>query len=401
MDKELFINLVNNLKENICIFGAGDYGSTWCYALLKDAGFDIEFYVDNNKAGGECNGLPIFSVDYLKEHPDIFVFISVRGTAEAEIAEQLDSMGIKAYYRFESDYAPIELAHYLDGLGNKELIKKFPSVMEDATYLKVRFKYRMGYELDLENPKTFNEKLNWLKLYDRKPVYTTMVDKYAVKEYVSNKIGTEHVAPLYGVWDRFDDIDFDKLPESFVLKCTHDSGGMVVCRNKKEFDKEKAKNVLETCLSINPFWGDREWPYKDVKPRIIAEKYMDSLGKPDSVEYKVTVIGGKVEFVTICRGIAHASFDARTNDHYDINFKRVPFWAFYKNSDIKWERPDKWDEIVEYSKILAAGLPQARVDFYLHDGIVYFGEITFYTWSGCIKFVPEEYDRILGDKVVI
>ena len=401
MDCKEFIRITKEYDGDICIFGAGDYGSTWCYALLKDAELKIVCYIDNYKAGTICNGLPVYPLDHIKQHGELFVFVSTRGEAEVEMVEQLESIGVKKYYHFDSDYAPVDFAQYLDTLGDEELISRFPSVMDDEEYLKIRFKYRMGYELDLEHPKTFNEKLNWLKIHDRNPIYTTMADKYAVKDYVGRKIGFEHVVPLYGVWERFEDIDFEKLPAQFVLKCTHDSGGMVICKNKDEFDFEHARNVLESCLRVNTFWGDREWPYKNVKPRIIAEKYIDSLGKPDSIEYKITVINGQVEFVTICRGIAHASFDVRTNDHFDMNFKRVNFYAFYKNSNINYTKPDEWNEFIAYAEILAKGLPQLRVDFYVDNGIVYFGEITFFTWSGCIKFVPSDYDNILGDKLIL
>ena len=398
MNCKKFIEIVDKCKNEVCIFGAGDYGSTWCYELLKDAGLSVAFYVDNNKSGEFCNNLPIYPVDCLKEKK-VFVFISTRGSAEEEMVKQLENMGINDYYHFESDYAPADFAYYLDNLGDEKLINRFSSVMDDENYLKIRFKYRMDLELNLEHPKTFNDKLNWLKIHDRNPLYTTMVDKYEVKEYVRKKIGCEHVVPVYGVWNSFDEIKFEKLPDEFVLKCTHDSGGMVICKNKSELDIESARIKLERCLNTNTFWADREWPYKNVKPRIIAEKYIDSLGKPESIEYKVTCINGKVEFVTFCRGIAHSSFDVRTNDHFDKNFDRMPFYVFYKNSNIEFEKPKQWNELIKYSEMLSDGIYYVRVDFYIDKEILYFGEMTFFTWSGCNKFVPEEYDNILGERI--
>ena len=159
--------------------------------------------------------------------------------------------------------------------------------MNDEKYLCIVYKIRTGKTLNLENPKTFNEKLQWLKLYDRKIEYTTMVDKYAVKQYVADKIGENHIIPTLGVWDKFEDIDFDKLPNNFVLKCTHDSGGLVICRDKSKLDMNAAKKKLNKSLKRNYFYAGREWPYKDVKPRIIAEKYLEEKGKTVPEDYKV------------------------------------------------------------------------------------------------------------------
>lgn len=397
MNCKLFIEHVKKWKGKVCICGAGDYGSTWVYELLKDAGFNIVCYLDNYKAGGKCCELPIYPIEYIKNRDDFFCFISTHGEIEKEMVNILDEIGFTNYFHFESVYAPIEFAKYLEDLGNNELIAQFPSVMDDEKYLETRFNYRMGYKPNLKKPITYNEKLQWLKLHDRNPLYTSLVDKYEVKKYVKSKIGENHVIQLYGVWDNFDQIDFDVLPNQFVLKCTHDSGGMVVCKNKDEFDKDSARKTLEECLGINPFWADREWPYKNVKPRIIAEKYIPSLGKSDSVEYKITCFNGKVEIVTICKGIAHSSLDVRTNDHFDRDFNKKDFYAFYKNSNIQWEKPKQWEDLIKYAEILAEGIPQVRVDFYIEDENIYFGELTFYTWSGCLKFVPEEVDRIAGD----
>ena len=171
--------------------------------------------------------------------------------------------------------------------------------MNDEKYLCIVYKIRTGKTLNLENPKTFNEKLQWLKLYDRKIEYTTMVDKYAVKQYVADKIGENHIIPTLGVWDKFEDIDFDKLPNNFVLKCTHDSGGLVICRDKSKLDMNAAKKKLNKSLKRNYFYAGREWPYKDVKPRIIAEKYLEEKGKTVPEDYKVYCINGKPIYIVV------------------------------------------------------------------------------------------------------
>ena len=149
-----------------------------------------------------------------------------------------------------------------------------------------------------------------------------MADKYEVKQFVADKIGEEYVIPLYGVWDNFDEINFNKLPDQFILKCTHDSGGFVICEDKKTFDKEKAREKIEKTFGKSYFWQNREWVYKNIKPRIIAEKYMPSLGKQDSVEYKLTVINGIVKVITVCGGIPHAAFELRSNDNFDKEWNR-------------------------------------------------------------------------------
>ena len=167
--------------------------------------------------------------------------------------------------------------------------------MSDEEYIKKMFKAKLGYELNLENPKTFNEKLQWLKINDRNDMYTTLVDKYAVKKYVSDILGEEYIIPTLGVWDRFEDIEFDNLPEQFVLKCTHDSGGLVICKNKKELNHAKAKKIIDSSLKTNFYWHGREWPYRDVKPRLIAESYMEDEKTSELRDYKFFCFSGTVK----------------------------------------------------------------------------------------------------------
>lgn len=266
----------------------------------------------------------------------------------------------------------------------------------DEEYIKYAFEKTMGYKIDLDNPKTLSEKLNWLKLHDRRPEYTKMVDKYAVKDYVREMVGEEYLIPTLGVWDDFDEIVFSSLPDKFVLKATHDSGSIVVCDNKESFDKQSARSKLRRSLKKNFYLNNREYPYKDVRPRIIAEPYIDSLGKADSVEYKLSIFNGKVRMLTVCKGIAHSTFDVRTNDHYDRDGNILPFYAYYKNSEVPLPLPDQAEEMIYVAETISKDIPYVRVDFYVIDEKVKFGEMTFFTWGGFIKFVPEEYDTILG-----
>ena len=288
---------------------------------------------------------------------------------------------------------------FLSKVKNK-LIYVFASGLNDGSYIKLMFKSRVGYKPDLNNPKTFCEKLNWLKLHDRKPFYIDLVDKVKVKEIAKSR-GC-NVLPLLGVYDKFDDIDFDKLPNQFVLKTNHTSGGFVICKDKSTFDFKNARKVLTKSLKRNYYKNGREWPYKNVERKILAEEYIDSLGKSESIEYKVTCFNGKVEFVTICRGIAHSAFNLRKNDFYDKDFNFLPFVTeYYANSNIENKKPSFWDEMLKQSEEMAKDTHYLRVDFYDIDGKLYFGEATFFTWSGFIKFNPREYDKILGDRLII
>lgn len=266
--------------------------------------------------------------------------------------------------------------------------------MPDEEYVKRIFKARMGKELDLQNPKTFNEKLQWLKLYNRDPLYTKMVDKYEAKKYIGGIIGEEHIIPTIGVWDRFDDIDFDKLPDQFVLKCTHDSGGLVICKDKAKLDKAKAKRTIERALRKNYYYLWREWPYKDVKPRIIAEEYMSNLSGSETVEYKIFCFGGKARIVLVCKGTAHGS--GRTNDYCDLELNRYPFESLNPNSKGELTVPEQLPEMIEIAETLSGGIPQVRVDMYLFDEKVYIGEMTFFHNAGAVEFEPSDWDETLG-----
>lgn len=273
-------------------------------------------------------------------------------------------------------------------------------LLSDKAYINITFKKKFGHKPDLKHPKTLCEKIEWLKLNDRKPLYTDLVDKVKVKEIAKSR--GLNVIPLIGVYDKFDDIDFDKLPNQFIIKTNHTSGGFVVCKDKTTFDIKEAKKIINQSLKKNYYLFGREWPYKNVDRKILIEEFVDSLGKPESIEYKVTCFNGKVVFVTVCRGIAHSDYCLRKNDFYDLDFNLLPFVTeYYENSGVENSKPVFWDEMIRQSEIMAKDTHYARVDFYDINGKLTFGEITFFTWSGLMKFNPIEYDRILGDKLVL
>lgn len=269
--------------------------------------------------------------------------------------------------------------------------------MSDERYLKLMFRDRMGYWFDLKNPKTFNEKLQWLKLYNRKPEYTAMVDKYEAKKYVAEKLGEEYIIPTLGVWDKFEDIDFDALPEQFVLKCTHDSGGLIICRDKSKLDKEKARERIEKSLSSNYFWHGREWPYKNVKPRIIAEQYMVDESGYDLKDYKFFCFDGEVKLCMIERDRAKGR-NGHAVDFFDRHFEHQNITVDgYPNASQGYEKPSNYDELIGIAEKLAKNIPHIRVDLYNINGRCYFGELTFFQASGSIQFSPPEWDGVLGD----
>lgn len=273
--------------------------------------------------------------------------------------------------------------------------------MSDEAYLKRTFKACFGYVPDLENPRTFNEKLQWLKIHDRKDIYTAMVDKYEAKKYVSHVIGEKYVIPTLGVWAHFDDIDFSKLPMSFVLKCTHDSGSVVLVRDKNHWDKDAAKKLLERGLSRNYYWSGREWPYKNVKPRIIAEAYMGDGVIADLRDFKLQCFDGCVDNILVCtdrfssKGVRYFYFDR------DWNF--LPYTK-EKYDDIDLNvlnrfKPQNLALMISLAEVLSAGFPELRVDFYEINGKVYFGELTFYSDGGFDNTITREADVAMGEKL--
>lgn len=268
----------------------------------------------------------------------------------------------------------------------------------DEMYVKMRYYAHFGVRLDLKCPKTFNEKLQWLKLNDRNPRYTKLVDKYEVKKYISEVIGSKYVIPLLGVWDTFDDIDFKSFPEQFVLKCTHDSGGIVICKDKKNFDINEAKKKLEKSLKENFFYWGREWPYKDVKPRIIAEQYMVDESGTELKDYKVLCFNGTPKLIDVdYNRYVHHMRNLYTTDWKYINAEI----EYPTNHEKLIERPEKLDEMLQIASKLSKDIPFVRVDFYVINNQIYFGEMTFYHESGIGRFRPESFDYELGKMICL
>lgn len=270
--------------------------------------------------------------------------------------------------------------------------------MQDEKYLKKLYKGITGKKLNISNPKTFNEKLQWLKIHDRKSIYTTMVDKYLVRNYIAEKIGEKYLIPLIDVWDSADDINFDKLPDQFVLKCNHNSGlGMCICKDKSNLNIEKTRKELTRGLQQDYYLTGREWPYKHVPRKIIAEKYMVDDSGVELKDYKVMCFGGTPKLIQIHRG----RFDSHTQDFYDYKWNKQTFTQGLPLSEGIMEKPSFLEEMLELSKILSEGIPQARIDWYYSNNQLYFGEITLFDGSGFEMFDPEEWDYKLGELINI
>ena len=266
--------------------------------------------------------------------------------------------------------------------------------ISDETYLKILYKLRVGKEINLENPKGFNEKLQWLKLNDKNPEYTNLVDKYEVKKIIADKIGNEYIIPTLGVYEKFDDINFDMLPNEFVIKCTHDSGGVVICKNKNLLDKKKAKKKINKSLKHNYFYTSREWPYKNVKPRIIVEPYMKDNNSDDLIDYKFMCFNGKVQCSFVCTD--RRSEDGLKVTFFDLDWNKMPFERHYRSSEKEIPKPINYELMIELSEKLSKDIPFVRVDFYEINGQVYFGELTFFPGAGFEEFRPDEWDYKLG-----
>lgn len=276
---------------------------------------------------------------------------------------------------------------------------RWARIIPDEMYLKTAYKLATGHTLHLENPQTFNEKLQWLKLYDRRPEYVTMVDKYRVREYIAETIGEEYLIPLLGVWEKASDIDFDALPDQFVLKCNHDSGSVIICKDKSKLDKRNTIRKLDRALGNSGYWFGREWPYKNVKPCVIAEKYMTDPSLDELRDYKFFCFNGEVK----CFKVDFDRFTDHGANYYDREKNILPFGeeCCPPRYDKKISFPSTVDKMIPLAERMSKGISFLRVDFYSVDGKIYFGELTFYPASGLGRFAPDEWDRVLGDWVCL
>lgn len=277
----------------------------------------------------------------------------------------------------------------------------FKKCVPDKWYLTIQYRCFCGKFINWKNPKTFNEKLQWLKVYNRKPEYTMMVDKVKVKDYVAQKIGEQYVIPTLGVWDKPEDIDFDALPNQFVLKCNHDSGSICICRDKKTFDKSKAVSKLKAAMKRDMYWDGREWPYKNVEKKVFAEKYMVDESGIELKDYKFFCFGG---VPTYCQVISDRNTDEKI-DFFDMQWGRlvglVGLNDSVQNSEQDIPCPDSFSEMKLLAAKLANKLPFSRIDFYEINHRPYFGEITFFPADALGSFRPVDWNDRMGDMITL
>ena len=273
-------------------------------------------------------------------------------------------------------------------------------IRSDEFYLKVYYRMCLGKKLDLKHPQTFTEKIQWLKLHNTSPLCTQLVDKYSVREFVKEKIGEEHLVPLLGVWNRVEDIDFDSLPERFVLKTTHDSGGVVICRDKNKLDVQQACMVLKQSLSRNYFWKGREYPYKNVRPRIIAEQFMEGEDRGYLVDYKFFCFDGEPKVLFFASDRYNVQHTPPRFDYYDMDLNHLPVRSKgHENAETKLKLFPEFEQMKKLARVLSEGFPHVRVDLFISKGGVYFGEMTFHHDGGLVPFIPEEWDLKFGEMI--
>lgn len=281
----------------------------------------------------------------------------------------------------------------------KILHTKAARLIPDKTFVKLSYWSHFGKWLNLNNPITFNQKLQWLKLNHKEPNYCTYADKYAVRNYIKEIIGERYLVPIIGVYDSVDDIEWDILPEKYVLKCTNASGRNIICLDKLALDIDCTKNKLQKWMKDNFFWHGREWVYKTIKPRIIAEQYLEDTTYNELIDYKFMCFNGEPKCLFLCLD-RHSNENLKV-DFYDMDWKSMPFERHYNKSSRQIPKPICYDEMVLLARKLSKGIPFVRVDFYEVNGQVYFGELTFFPGNGMEEFRPEYYDELLGGWIAL
>lgn len=281
------------------------------------------------------------------------------------------------------------------------IVKLFSPLLSDKQYLSMMFRYRMGYKLDWENPKTFSEKLQWLKLNDHNPTYTQLVDKYEVKEYVSQLIGERYVAKTLGIWDSPEEVDFASLPQQFVLKTTHGGGnsGVIICRDKSLLDEAKTRQALRRSMKQDLYRDSREWPYKNVNRRILAEEYLEDKETGELRDYKFFCFDGTVKalFVATERQTRKEPFF----NFFDREYNSLDVKQGHPRAEVIPDKPALFEEMVRVAEELSKNVPHVRVDLYQVNGQIYFGEFTFYHFGGMVHFEPESWDKYFGDWLIL
>lgn len=279
----------------------------------------------------------------------------------------------------------------MSGLSRRGLLNFVP----DALFLRLQYYLKLGRRLNLAQPSLYNEKLQWLKLHDHRPEYCTYVDKLAVRDYVAAKAGEKYLIPLIAACERVDQIDWDALPQRFVIKCTHGSSSNIICADKSQLDVAAAKSKLEGWMQRNWFWLSREWPYKNVRPRIIVEKFMGGADGSVPYDYKLMCFDGEPRYIVVDAD----RYTGHTRNYYDTSWVKQPMRNRHPNCAHEIPRPPQLEEMLDVARKLSQGIPHVRIDLYVVDGAVYFGEMTFFHGFGMEVFEPRAFEQHMGDLI--
>lgn len=394
---EMLEYIANEWHGKVCVFGAGRLGTGEVYKLLDMTGIKIDCYIDNYVEPGTKirEGIFVKPPEYLYEHANDYYVVACFGSGiSGQIEKQLLQHGIINYsfihkdninhfYNIELKDAPLRIR------------KRYLELYDDEFFLAWKYKERTGEDLDLCNPKSFNEKLQWMKINYRDPQMIDYVDKSKAKKRVAKKIGEKYIIPTLAEWNRFEDIDFDFLPERFVLKCTHDSGSVAICKDKNSFDVEKTKALFERALKINYYWGAREWQYKYIHPKIIAEEFIGD-GIEDINDYKIFCFDGVPKMIQV----DYDRFGNHRRNLYTTDWQYIEGSILYPtDKEHIIEKPANLDEMLRVASVLSEGFIHVRVDLYNYAGRVYFGEMTFTHGAGYEQFTPPELGIKLGNYI--
>lgn len=403
---QTYLELENEIKKynRIAIFGAGEWGKIYTYSILRNAAFragkKVDCFYDNLVAPGTLvkDDVAVHPIEELYEqNTDLLLFVGVGAKLREKISAQIEESHV-AHFIVADEIFFTQICQSIEIAGGS-VRDEYGSLMDDGIFLKAVYEHNMGAPLDLKNPQSFNEKLNWLKIYDHNPLYTVLADKYSVKEYVASIIGWEYIIPTLGIYNCWEEINFDSLPEQFVLKCTHDAGSTILVKDKDRFDRREAQHVIEKCLKRNFYWIGREWPYKNIPPRIIAEQFIESdSDKKDLIDYKFFCFNGVADNVMIVtdRATKEPRFYHFSKDWHLLKYNRrgraLP-------DDYTMFKPDNMSQMFELVEQMSIGFPEVRIDLYNVNGKIYFGEYTLFNEGGFENGFDYKSDKHLGDLI--
>jgi len=397
-----FIDLSMQWEGNICIYGAGNFGTGWVYELVNDfAGLKVDFYVDKNKNGQKVKNIDIKDIEFLESKKDITLcFVALAERTAINVCDELEEKGIKHIFVLSNPEFIYDLVKYIYENCDLEIFYRYRKLMDDKQYLTRIFRRRTGYDLNIENPKTFNEKLQWLKVNDHRSILSFMTDKYLVREYIKEKFGEQYLVPLLFVTKNYQDITYENIPnEKCIIKTNCGSHDYYIVRDKKVIDEESLQKKYKDLLNFNYYYYGREWNYKNIEPCIIIEKLLEDKNGKIPNDYKLTFFNGELQFV-------YCSIDREGLNYrkiYSPNWETMNFSMGHPLEDYEQfpdiQPPDSFKKMVEIGKEVAKEFLNVRVDFYDVDGKLYCGEITLYHGSGFDRFYPEEYDLYWGNKL--